>query len=86
MDVLRKARAVPVRNLITTFRAHPDLVSLPNMLCYEGSLISGVTAEDRQRILNVMDFPNPRLPFVFLDINGVMNQNISEILNLYDIN
>ncbi|CAJ0589338.1 unnamed protein product [Cylicocyclus nassatus] len=70
MDVLQKARAVPVRNLVTTFRAHPDLISLPNTLSYEESLVSGVTAADRQLLLNIVDFPNPRLPFMFINING----------------
>ncbi|CAJ0589227.1 unnamed protein product [Cylicocyclus nassatus] len=77
MNVLQRARAVPMRSLITTFRAHPALIDLPNTLCYEGSLVSGVTAADRHQLLDIMDFPNPHLPFMFVDVNGTSVQSAS---------
>ncbi|CAJ0600273.1 unnamed protein product [Cylicocyclus nassatus] len=47
MKILTDARAVLVAPLRTTFRSHPALIELPNRVAYEGSLVSGVRAEDR---------------------------------------
>ncbi|CAJ0610543.1 unnamed protein product [Cylicocyclus nassatus] len=68
MDVLNKARAVPVAPLHTTFRVHPDLIQLSNRVAYEGRLISGIRRQDRQMLLSVMHFPHPQIPFLFLDL------------------
>ncbi|CAJ0605849.1 unnamed protein product [Cylicocyclus nassatus] len=52
MSVLTRARAVPVAPLLTTFRAHPDLIELPNRVAYNGELVSGLRREDRQMLLS----------------------------------
>ncbi|EPB73009.1 hypothetical protein ANCCEY_07900 [Ancylostoma ceylanicum] len=70
IDTLLTARAVPIAPLVTTFRAHPALNSLPNTFAYEGTLVNGIRAVDRQLLAGVVRFPNPAVPFAFVDVKG----------------
>ena len=70
IDVLVSARAVPVAPLVTSFRAHPVLNDLPNLVAYNGSLVNGATAEQRALLTNLMTFPDGVTPFLFLDVAG----------------
>ncbi|EYC37484.1 hypothetical protein Y032_0787g2351 [Ancylostoma ceylanicum] len=70
IDTLLTARAVPIAPLVTTFRAHPALNSLPNTFAHELTLVNGIRAVDRQLLAGVVRFPNPAVPFVFADVKG----------------
>nr|CDJ96815.1 regulator of nonsense transcripts [Haemonchus contortus] len=70
MDLLLHAPAVPVAPLITTFRAHPALLALPNRIAYDGQLVSGTPAEARSLLVSRMFFPTPGVPFIFVDVAG----------------
>uniref|UniRef100_A0A7I4XWS9 AAA_12 domain-containing protein n=1 Tax=Haemonchus contortus TaxID=6289 RepID=A0A7I4XWS9_HAECO len=70
MSVLVGAAAVPVSPLVTTFRAHPALNALPNLVAYDGTLLNGTGPESRQLLLSAMHFPTPEVPFMFLNIAG----------------
>lgn len=70
MDVLSNSGTVPIAQLTTTFRAHPQLNSLPNRLFYGGTLRNGTLAAHRRMLLDIMHFPNAELPFIFIDVNG----------------
>ncbi|EPB75414.1 hypothetical protein ANCCEY_05523 [Ancylostoma ceylanicum] len=70
IDTLLCARAVPVAPLVTTFRAHPALNALPNRIAYNGTLISGAREDERRLLLDIVKFPNPQTPFVFVDVEG----------------
>ncbi|KIH52158.1 hypothetical protein ANCDUO_17742 [Ancylostoma duodenale] len=77
IDMLATARAVPVAPLVTTFRAHPALNELPNQLAYNSTLVSGVPSSERRMLLNIMHFPNPSVPFAFIDVRGTSVQSAS---------
>lgn len=68
MDVLTKAKAVPIAPLITTFRVHTVLNTLPNSFMYDVDHRSGTPAKQRRLILDMMRFPCPDLPFIFFDV------------------
>ncbi|KIH55244.1 hypothetical protein ANCDUO_14601, partial [Ancylostoma duodenale] len=70
MSVLCEAGAVPVAPLITTFRTHPALIELPNRVAYDGALVSGLNTEQRRMLLEVIRFPSPTTPFMFIDVRG----------------
>ncbi|XGW05122.1 hypothetical protein V3C99_015918 [Haemonchus contortus] len=69
MDLLL-SKEIPLAPLVTTFRAHPALNQLPNMLVYEGALVYGTPAHARSRLTRRLLLPNPRVPFVFVDVQG----------------
>lgn len=73
MKILAK-NDIPLAPLLTTFRAHPALNELPNRLFYKGRLISGTQADQREMLLSRFRVPNPRLPFVFVDVPGTSQQ------------
>ncbi|KIH52974.1 hypothetical protein ANCDUO_16912 [Ancylostoma duodenale] len=50
--------------------AHPALNELLNRVAYDGELISGIHQEDRRMQLDVMRFPTPKVPFMFVDVDG----------------
>nr|CDJ91015.1 Dsec\GM13241-PA [Haemonchus contortus] len=64
------AKGVPCAPLTTTFRAHPLLNDLPNLIFYDHTLVSGTRAEDRQMLLSAVRCPNPKLPFLFIEVPG----------------
>ncbi|KIH69465.1 hypothetical protein ANCDUO_00187 [Ancylostoma duodenale] len=64
------AEDVPVAPLRTTFRAYPGLNDLSNSIFYEGALVSGTPVENRCLLLERITFPNPSLPFLFIDVPG----------------
>uniref|UniRef100_A0A7I4YG28 AAA_12 domain-containing protein n=1 Tax=Haemonchus contortus TaxID=6289 RepID=A0A7I4YG28_HAECO len=70
MSVLERAPGVPKAALVTTFRAHPALNELPNLLSYGGSLLNGVTARERRLLLDRVKFPNPHVPFALINVEG----------------
>ncbi|KAL6730202.1 hypothetical protein Aduo_001190 [Ancylostoma duodenale] len=70
MSVICAARAVPIAPLVRTYRAHPALNELPNRFAYNGELVSGIHPEDRRMLLDVMRFPTPKVPFMFVDVDG----------------
>ncbi|KHJ97536.1 integrase core domain protein, partial [Oesophagostomum dentatum] len=78
MNVLVQARAVPVAPLVTTFRVHPSLIELPNRVAYDGALVSGIQANQRQMLLSIMRFPNPSIPFMFVNVKGSSARAISK--------
>lgn len=69
MDLLL-SKDIPVASMITTFRAHPALNDLPNLLFYEEQLVSGATANQRQLLINHLRLPNPQVPFLFVNVKG----------------
>ncbi|EPB65296.1 hypothetical protein ANCCEY_15641, partial [Ancylostoma ceylanicum] len=70
MSVICAARAVPVAPLVRTYRAHPALNELPNRIAYNGALISGTLPQDRQMLTDIMRFPTPSVPFMFVNVEG----------------
>ncbi|VDO10430.1 unnamed protein product [Haemonchus placei] len=76
MNVLLE-RGVPVVPLTTTFRAHPLLNDLPNLVFYEHQLVDGTQAEERQLFLSSVRCPNPHLPFLFVDVPGESTKSLS---------
>uniref|UniRef100_A0A7I5E5U7 AAA_12 domain-containing protein n=1 Tax=Haemonchus contortus TaxID=6289 RepID=A0A7I5E5U7_HAECO len=68
MNVLVGAATVPVSLLVTTFRAHPALNALPNLVAYDGTLLNGTGPESRQLLLSAMQFHTPEVPFMFLNV------------------
>nr|CDJ85490.1 regulator of nonsense transcripts 1-like [Haemonchus contortus] len=69
MDILLD-RDVPLAPLVTTFRAHPSLNSLPNRLVFNGTLVSGTRASDRAFLVRRITLPNPRIPSVLVNVSG----------------
>lgn len=69
MDLLL-SKDVPLAPLLTTFRAHPALNELPNRLFYDGRLVNGTPADRRQLLVQSINLPNPKVPFVFIDVKG----------------
>ncbi|EYC13935.1 hypothetical protein Y032_0042g610 [Ancylostoma ceylanicum] len=51
-----------------TFRTHPAPNTLPNSFIYDGTLVDGITAADRQLLKGVVRFSNPEVPLVFVDV------------------
>ncbi|XGW34789.1 hypothetical protein V3C99_018646 [Haemonchus contortus] len=76
MNVLLE-RGVPVAPPTTTFRAHPLLNELPNLVFYDHYLVNGTQAEERQLFLSSVRCPNPRLPFLFVDVPGKSTKSLS---------
>ncbi|XGW27436.1 hypothetical protein V3C99_007774, partial [Haemonchus contortus] len=69
MEILLQ-KDVPLAPLVTTFRAHPALNELPNLLVYGGRLISGTPAAQRTLLINRLSLPNPSLPLVVINVEG----------------
>ncbi|CAJ0597755.1 unnamed protein product [Cylicocyclus nassatus] len=44
------------------------LIELPNLVAYQGTLVSGVRAEDHRMLFSVMRFPSPEVPFTSTDV------------------
>ncbi|CAJ0610562.1 unnamed protein product [Cylicocyclus nassatus] len=78
MEILMKARAVPIAPLRTTFRGHPSLLELPNRVAYSGALVSGVRAEERQMLLTAMKFPSPGVPYMFINVPADSTRSTSK--------
>lgn len=70
ITVLLDSPTVPVAPLVTTFRSHPGLVALPNVVAYNGELVSGTAPESRELLISHMRFPPNAVPFLFLNIIG----------------
>ncbi|KAK6059788.1 hypothetical protein COOONC_02563 [Cooperia oncophora] len=70
ISVLGHSPGVPKTAMVTSFRAHPALNALPNLLSYGGTLINGTTVNDRRLLLDRISFPNPHLPFALIDVEG----------------
>ncbi|XGW33921.1 hypothetical protein V3C99_017994 [Haemonchus contortus] len=68
MSVLERSSGVPKSALVTTFRAHPALNELPNLLPYGGLLLSGATARERRLLLDRDKFPNPHVQFALINV------------------
>uniref|UniRef100_A0A1I7WJH3 AAA_12 domain-containing protein n=1 Tax=Heterorhabditis bacteriophora TaxID=37862 RepID=A0A1I7WJH3_HETBA len=49
--------------LMTTFRSHPRLNELPNILSYQGTLHSGALEVEHRLILNALRLPNEKILF-----------------------
>ncbi|KHJ94973.1 zinc knuckle [Oesophagostomum dentatum] len=77
IDILVSAHAVPVAPLVTTFRAHPSLNGLPNLVAYEGTLVSRTPVDQRRLLLDLMTFPDGTTPFMFLDVAGNSERAVS---------
>nr|CDJ83921.1 Protein C05C10.2, isoform b [Haemonchus contortus] len=79
MTTLSHAPGVPVAPLVTTFRAHPTLIEIPNTIAYSGTLVSGTLAEARTLLLNSrIRFPSPGVPFTFIHMEDTSVQAISK--------
>uniref|UniRef100_A0A7I4YL56 AAA_12 domain-containing protein n=1 Tax=Haemonchus contortus TaxID=6289 RepID=A0A7I4YL56_HAECO len=79
MSIISHAPGVPVAPLVTTFRAHPALIEIPNIIAYSGTLVSGTPAEARTLLVNSrIRFPSPGVPFMFIHMEGTSVQAISK--------
>ncbi|EPB70429.1 hypothetical protein ANCCEY_10483 [Ancylostoma ceylanicum] len=48
IDTLQTAKAVSIVPLVTTFRTHPPLNTLPNSFIYDGTQVDEIRVADRQ--------------------------------------
>ncbi|VDO04881.1 unnamed protein product [Haemonchus placei] len=71
------AKGVPTAPLTTTFRAHPLLNELPNLIFYNNTLTNGTHADQRQMFLSNVRCPNPKLPFLFVEVPGKSSKALS---------
>ncbi|EPB71099.1 hypothetical protein ANCCEY_09813 [Ancylostoma ceylanicum] len=74
MSVICAARAVPVAP-VRTYRAHPALNELSNRVAYNGALMSGTLPQDRRMLTEIMRFPTPTVPFMFVNVDGNSKRN-----------
>uniref|UniRef100_A0A1I7WJH6 AAA_12 domain-containing protein n=1 Tax=Heterorhabditis bacteriophora TaxID=37862 RepID=A0A1I7WJH6_HETBA len=70
MEILSHSTAVQTTPLMTTFRSHPRLNELPNILSYQGTLHSGALEVEHRLILNALRLPNEKILFAFVDVVG----------------
>ncbi|KIH43805.1 hypothetical protein ANCDUO_26184 [Ancylostoma duodenale] len=78
MSALTASARVPVAPLVTTFRAHPSLNELPNRLTYGGTLVSGADAAERRLLLDLFEYPDEDLPFLFVDVAGTFQRAVTK--------
>ncbi|EYC04630.1 hypothetical protein Y032_0086g1895 [Ancylostoma ceylanicum] len=78
MSVLTASAHVSIAPLVTTFRAHPSLNELPNRLTYGGTLVSGADAAERRLLLDLFEFPDRDLPFLFVDVAGTSQRAVTK--------
>ncbi|KAL6739307.1 hypothetical protein ANCDUO_08770 [Ancylostoma duodenale] len=60
----------PIASLVRTYRTDPALNELTNREAYDGQLIGGIHPEDRRMLLDVIRFPTPKVPPMFVDVDG----------------
>ncbi|EPB75033.1 hypothetical protein ANCCEY_05853 [Ancylostoma ceylanicum] len=78
MSVLDAAANVSIAHLVTTFRAHPSLNELPNRLTYGWTLVSGADATERLLLLDLFEFSDRNLPFLFVDVAGALQRAVTK--------
>ncbi|EPB65506.1 hypothetical protein ANCCEY_15430 [Ancylostoma ceylanicum] len=68
--MLTASANISIAPLVTTFRAHPSFNELPNRLTYGRTLVSGADEAERCLLLDLFEFPDRNLPFLFVDVAG----------------
>ncbi|KIH51740.1 hypothetical protein ANCDUO_18166 [Ancylostoma duodenale] len=70
LDLLLEVPSMPRTFMFTSFTAHPALIEVTNLVASDGRVISGVKREDRRSVLDIIMFPDPCRPFLFVDVGG----------------